>query len=344
MTAAKTEEQWLPAPKESWTAASSRTSTASPHIKAPPPPAPFCGLGDCTSAQPSNPLIFAMQVSKSYTLFAKRSSNYILVQLPSPQCSVAIAAECVTVVHSLLLLSGDIETNPGPNDSSAVLAELQKLTAGQTQLIAEVQGLKSQLTTTDKTITDLGNRMADLETQYQALLPLRNDIEKMQADTSNVARIIQELETRIEDAENRSRRNNLIFYGIPGTTDSETWAESEKLIIDVCRNNLQITVEPHEIERAHRLGRHSQVKNRPIIVKFTSSKSKESLLSNGRNLKDTVYSVGEDFSHAVRHARKQLVAFAKARSAKFSLRFKTLHIGLNRYIFDTSSNTVKQLV
>ncbi|XP_077496486.1 uncharacterized protein LOC144107366 [Amblyomma americanum] len=283
-----------------------------------------------------------MQVSKSYTLFAKRSSNYILVQFPSPQCCVAIAAECVTVVHSLLL-SGDIETNPGPNDSSAVLAELKKLTAGQTQLIAEVQGLKSQLTTTDKTITDLSNRMADLETHYQALLPLRNDIEKMQADTSNVARIIQELETRIEDAENRSRRNNLIFYGIPDTTDSETWAESEKLIIDVCRNNLQITVEPHEIERAHRLGRHSQDKNRPIIVKFTSSKTKESLLSNGRNLKDMLYSVGEDFSHAVRHARKQLVAFAKARSAKFSLQFKTLHIGLNRYIFDTSSNTVKQL-
>ncbi|XP_077507280.1 uncharacterized protein LOC144116387 [Amblyomma americanum] len=284
-----------------------------------------------------------MQVSKSYTLFAKRSSNYILVQFPSPQCCVAIAAECVTVVHSLLLVSGDIETNPGPNDSSAVLAELQKLTAGQTQLIAEVQGLKSQLTTTDKTITDLSNRMTDLETHYQALLPLRNDIEKMQADTSNVARIIQELETRIEDAENRSRRNNLIFYGIPDTTDSETWAESEKLIIDVCRNNLQITVEPHEIERAHRLGRHSQDKNRPIIVKFTSSKTKESILSNGQNLKDTVYSVGEDFAHAVRHARKQLVAFAKARSAKFFLRFKTLHIGLNRYIFDTSSNTVKQI-
>ncbi|KAH7981798.1 hypothetical protein HPB52_001108 [Rhipicephalus sanguineus] len=184
-------EQWLPETKALWTTTSSSTSTASPHIKAHPPPAPSRGLCE---TQPSNPLIFAMQVSKSHTLFAKKSSDYVLVEFPSPRCCLAIAAECVSVIHSLLMLSGDVETNPGPSGSDAVLTELHKIAAGQSKVITEVESLKSQLKTTDRTLTDLCKRMTDLEAQYQALIPLRNDIEKVRADTSSMSRKIEELE------------------------------------------------------------------------------------------------------------------------------------------------------
>ncbi|XP_075737251.1 uncharacterized protein LOC142814728 [Rhipicephalus microplus] len=325
-----------------WKAASSST-TASSSIKEHHPLTPLRGLGDCTTMQPSNPLTFAMQVSKSYVLFAKKSSNYFLVQFPSPHCCITIAVECAHMIHSLLILSGDVETNPGPNGNAAILTELQKLSAGQAQLIAEVQSLKSQLSTTDKRITDLNKRMGDLETHYQTLLPLRNDIEKTQTNVINMTKKIQELETSLDDAENRSRRNNLLFYGIPDPTRNETWAESEKMIIDICNNNLGLTVQPNDIERAHRLGIHSLNRNRPIIVKFLSYKTRDALLSNGRKLKNTNYSIGEDFSRPVQYARKQLLAFAKARSDKFSLRFKTLHVGSKRYIFDASSHMVKEI-
>ncbi|XP_037512256.1 uncharacterized protein LOC119389039 [Rhipicephalus sanguineus] len=293
--------------------------------------------------QPSNPLTFAMQVSKSYVLFAKRSSNYFLVQFPSPHCCIAIAVECAHIIRSLLILSGDVETNPGPNGNAAILTELQKLSTGQAHLIAEVQSLKSQLSTTDKTITDLNKRMGDLETHYQTLLPLRNDIEKTQTDVISMTIKIQELEASLDDAENRSRRNNVIFYGVPDPTRNETWAESEKAIVDICKNNIGITVLPNDIKRAHRLGIHSVNRNRPIIVKFLSHKTRDALLSNSRKLKNTNYSIGEDFSRPVQHARKQVLAFAKARSEKYSLRFKTLHIGSKRYIFDASSHTVKEI-
>ncbi|XP_077501283.1 uncharacterized protein LOC144112081 [Amblyomma americanum] len=323
--------------------ATSTSATMPTCIKELHPLTPLRGLGDCTTAQPPNPLTFAMQVSTSYALFAKKSSNYILVQFPSPHCCVAIAVECAHVIHSLLMLSGDVETNPGPEGNAAVLAELQKLNAGQTLLITEIQDLKTQLNTTDQTIASLDKRMADLEAHYQTLLHLRNDIEIMQSTTINQAKKIEELETRLDDAENQSRRNNLIFYGIPDPASAETWAESEKLVIDVCRNNLDITLEPNDIERAHRLGNHSADRTRPVIVKFLSHKTKDALLSNGRKLKDTNYSIGEDFSRTVRHARKQLLVFAKANSNKYSLRFKTLHIGSKRYVFDASSQTVKEI-
>lgn len=96
------------------------------------------------------------------------------------------------------------------------------------------------------------------------------------------------------------------------------------------------------MERAHRIGRHSCNRKRPIIVKFVSYKTKEAVLSKGRNFKGTDFSVAEDFSPAVRNARKHLVAFAKDKSAPYSLRFKTLFMGPKRYVYDEASQTVKE--
>lgn len=52
-------------------------------------------------------------------------------------------------------------------------------------------------------------------------------------------------------------------------------------------------------------------------------------------------SVGKNFYKAVQSARRPLVAFAKAKSARFSLRYKPLHIGTKRCIFDETSQTGK---
>ncbi|XP_037498724.1 uncharacterized protein LOC119372322 [Rhipicephalus sanguineus] len=289
----------------------------------------------------SNTLVFAVQVSAKYSLFNKKSSDYCLVQLPSPQCCLALFGECVHVIQSLLLLSGDVETNPGPSMND-VLAELQKLTAGQSKLITEVQSLKNQVMSTDKTLTDLSKRMTELEQHYQALMPLRNELEAVHAATGETGRLVSNLESRIDDADNRSRRNNLILYGIPDSNPSETFTQSEKLFIDNIREHMHISLDDKEIERAHRLGRHSLGRNRPIIVKFALYKTKELVLAGGRKLKGTNCAIGEDFSPAVRNARKHLTAFGKSKGTPFKLRFKTLVIGSKRYEYDESSNTVKQ--
>ncbi|XP_072141924.1 uncharacterized protein [Dermacentor andersoni] len=284
-----------------------------------------------------------VEVSQPYALFAKKSSNYFLMQLPSPHCCAAIAVECAHIIHALLILAGDVEINPGPNIPENLITELRKLTAGQNQLITEIHGLKSQLTSTDKAITDLSKRMNDLESHYQTLLPIRSEVDAMRTTTEQAIFRISELEARIDDAENRSRRDNLIFYGIPDPSSSETTADSERLIVELCRDRLQLTIDPKEIERAHRIGRHSPNHSRPLIAKFTFHKTKVNILSSGRKLKGTDYSISEDFSRSVRNSRKHLVAFAKGKGVPFSLRFKTLFIGSRRYTFDAASSSVKEL-
>lgn len=238
--------------------------------------------------------------------------------------------------------SGDIETNPGP-DSASVLAELKKLSAGQTTIIADMQDLKSQCTATSTALTNLSKRLADLESHYQKLLPMQTEIHNIRADTELTARLVQALNAQVNNAENRSRRNNLVFYGLPDTTASETSAASEEKIIRLCSDHLNVPLEPQDIERAHRVDRYSANRQRPLIVKLNHYKKKELVLSNGRKLKGTDLSVGEEFSPAVRNARRQLLSFAKPKSVPFSLRFKTLFIGSKRYVFDDASQTVKEI-
>ncbi|XP_042142748.1 uncharacterized protein LOC121833485, partial [Ixodes scapularis] len=211
--------------------------------------------------------------------------------------------------------SGGVETNPGPVTSSEILRELQKLSAGQTKLIEEVKGLKRQLQITDRTIPDLGRRMTDLEGHYQVLSTPRAEVEATVTRAVHAARQVSDLEDRVGDTENRSRRKNLIFYGAPDPSPAETFAQSEQRIIRLCSELFDVTLDSKEIERAHRLGRHSVERPRPIIVNFS----------------------------CFNNARKHLLAFARGKSAPFSFRYKTLLIGSKRYVFDESCQSVKEI-
>lgn len=110
--------------------------------------------------------------------------------------------------------------------------------------------------------------------------------------------------------------------------------------MDMCSERLRVKLDADVIERAHRLGRCNGRRARPIIVKLTSTKYKDSVLSAAHKLKDTSYSISEDFSPAVREARRHLLAFAKAQNSKFKLRFNRLFIGDSCYIFDAKTKSV----
>lgn len=83
------------------------------------PPMALRRPGGRVITQVTDPLISNMNV-ELYSLVAKKSGKYISVQLPSPQCCVAVIGE-----RRQLLLSGDVETNPGTVSSDAVPADFQ---------------------------------------------------------------------------------------------------------------------------------------------------------------------------------------------------------------------------
>jgi len=76
-------------------------------------------------------------------------------------------------------------------------------------------------------------------------------------------KVKNELENKQNELEARSMRENLFFFGFT-ESDREDCSEKLKQFI---RDQLQIE-EPMVFDRAHRIGKMSRTKIRPIVVKF----------------------------------------------------------------------------
>ncbi|XP_037509563.1 uncharacterized protein LOC119386310 [Rhipicephalus sanguineus] len=145
------------------------------------------------------------------------------------------------------------------------------------------------------------------------------------------------IQNRLDDLEDRSRRDNLIIHGIPDAR--ETWQQTEQKALDVLSTALGRKVSESEIERAHRLGRFTPSKCRPVIIKFSCYKTRGIVLAARSNFKEKKMSVVEDFSVATRLARRKLAEFAKSLpgSPNFQLRYNKLIVNNMRYKYDGNS-------
>lgn len=102
-----------------------------------------------------------------------------------------------------------------------------------------------------------------------------------------------------------------------------------------------LELKPVAIERIHRLGRPDPNKTRPVIFKLLDMRDKSSILKNGHKLKNTNFSIGEDFSKKVRNVRKKLWESAKPnrdKKEKVALAFTKLYINDKAYVWDSDKN------
>ena len=124
----------------------------------------------------------------------------------------------------------------------------------------------------------------------------------------------QQPEEKISELEDRSRRNNLWLSGFTEKDEgAETWEESDNLIRDIIKRNLEMWRKDITIDRAHRTGSKINSKKRAIIAKFLNYKENDAVLNQYRPKqlwKDNIY-VNEDYSERRADLRKQLFEQAK---------------------------------
>ncbi|KAH7986649.1 hypothetical protein HPB49_025872 [Dermacentor silvarum] len=175
---------------------------------------------------------------------------------------------------------------------------------------------------------DTGHGIADSMPCHSPIMFFQNDLQaltkrveelesKSQAIASPGASTsfqpdISKMQEKIDDLENRSRRSNVLFYGISDSNKSEAWDVYKRLAREFCPNKLGISVST--IARAHRIGRFSPVKPRPIIAKLFNEKEVETVMANGFKLKNTTFSVSRDYSEAVRDIRQLSRRWSSTRS------------------------------
>lgn len=108
-----------------------------------------------------------------------------------------------------------------------------------------------------------------------------------------MAQLEKQLVQKIDTLEQYSRRNNLRLYGIPNKPGENT----DELVMQVCKEKLNIDITSHDIDCSHRLNVSSQKSGpKPIIVKFVRRNIRNKISENKRKLAKTNIVIREDLT------------------------------------------------
>lgn len=110
----------------------------------------------------------------------------------------------------------------------------------------------------------------------------------------------------------------------------------------MCSQKLWVPVDAGRREQAHRIQIFRTDRRRPIVVKFSFFKDKESLPASRYKFKDSGFAVGESFSKSAQLARGNLLEPDRAQESRFRLRVDRLQIGEENYILYHESRSARE--
>lgn len=217
----------------------------------------------------------------------------------------------------------NIKMNTGDSD---VMGLLREVLDTQKQIQGTLNSLKTEQANQKEKLESILVKVDKLETLQDDVVELKNTTETLKRDVNFAFH-------KIDDLENRLRRNNLLFHGV-AEDENETWEVSEEKVVDVLKRKMQHAIEYRAIERAHRVGRKQPGKIRPIVVKFAFFKDRESILRKKKLLQGSKIHVTEDFSQEIRDIRRrlwELTASDRERNVKTFLVFDKIKINGTLY-------------
>ena len=149
-------------------------------------------------------------------------------------------------------------------------------------------------------IDSLIKDVASIRTSFEFTQGQVDELIKNELNLKGIKSNIEHLEDKIDDLENRSRRNNLYFEGIEESTN-ETWQDTENKVKYLISSHMPEVGGDIVIERAHHVGRRSSAESKPrkIVACFLNYKDCESVLKVKKKLRGTNVFVNEDYSDRV---------------------------------------------
>ena len=172
---------------------------------------------------------------------------------------------------------------------------------------AQVEILKDLVSDKDKEINLLNRKIGELECSVQTTdNRLESTISTVAQTGKDVDRVVDDMncmEDKAAELEDRSMRQNLIFFGFP-EADNETNEDCEKKLSQLIQSKKLLGPNSHvQFDRVHRLGRKNvagsqgkPTRPRPIVCKLTFYKDKDILLQNGKLLKGSAIRMSEQYS------------------------------------------------
>jgi len=185
---------------------------------------------------------------------------------------------------------------------------------------------------------------AKLDGQSEEIVKLERKVKVLEEVKGKLAERVKRLEDREEYMEARSRRNTLMFFGIPDQA-GETWEQTERKVKEVLKERGM----PHDarMERCHRdLKPYREGYTRHVRAMFSFFKDKEEVLRSRRRLAGTRIRIDEDLPYEMRRRRDRLRDYAMPICIQRRLRmqlkypFKEVSIGNETLSFEQVGNAV----
>ena len=122
-----------------------------------------------------------------------------------------------------------------------------------------------------------------------AVLPMIHSLSTQIATTTHISKektqaVLQLHDNRLDDVEQYSRRDNIVFRGVP-----EKDGESTTAVVREISAKAGVPLSETDISTSHRVGRPQSSKPRPVVARFVRRDTRTTLLRKKKELKDTEF-------------------------------------------------------
>ena len=269
--------------------------------------------------------------------------------------AVSLVLRIAIVMSLCLLLSGDIESNPGPaGPAGTTRSHSSSRTRQQTldptgNIVADEPSLRDIMTginNLNTTVTNMSQELKHLtstvNTLQQNYTSVHNEVKLLKDENNILHTKLKQLETNLDVLEGHSRRQNILFFGIQPAQPNETNTQCEQTLRDTLHNKINLT--NIRFDRVHRISSKKGIQ--PIIARVTDYKDKIKILKERHRLKGTQIFLSEDYTSRIRNVRKNLAPFVKQirqqnKDIQVMMKFDHLIIDGERYDYCEQKNEVK---
>ena len=213
---------------------------------------------------------------------------------------------------------------PSSSDSEFNDSVTSELTVLRADMRHRTSQIESVLTMIGQVSGDLATLLTKLNEHDSKFQEVNDKLDKQNTELTSTKEHVKVVENKLKvtetrlrtlegqmiDQEARSRRNNLLFFGVQEKEGEHCTAEVKNII----KNELKLNPAGMLIQRAHRLGGpktknaigQSTNRPRPIIVNFLNYNDKEEIRAARHKLRRPL-GISEDFPLPIKKARDSLV-------------------------------------
>lgn len=321
---------------------------------------------------PAVPLVFRAKCGSFVSIFiffmGRRLANRFKVRTLHLRSRVAGAVVGLLLAQiffcNLLQQCGDVELNPGPPKMDPRQTRLSsksgEMGVGRRESVEKGASAEPSLTDIMSKLVDMDSSIdrkldglrdefnntcsmvkAEMQELREEINDLKTENNDLKRENKDLRSHLHDVDLKLDDLECRSRRNNLLLYGMH-KTENETGEELEARVQEVFIDKLEFA-ENVALDRIHRV---NDKPNSPIIMRCVLYKEKVSILKAKSKLQGSSYFVGEDFSIRVRTVRKALAPHlkeAKAAGKLATMIYDYLLIDGKKFILDADGSSIKEV-